>query len=81
MMLLSVVVCDFLAFVGYFAIIIACLTFVLFVVFGSVSKLFDKWACKHEWETKAISISKHDGNYHPCVFICRKCGKIKYVKK
>lgn len=39
-----------------------------------IRQLFEKWACKHEWEMKAKT------SYSDCnvfLFVCTKCGKMK----
>ena len=49
---------------------------------GLIKSLFEKWACKHEWE-KWDCISVHDdfgGIYYVTHFVCKRCGKFKKVK-
>lgn len=44
---------------------------------GVIKSLFEKWACKHQWEMVAKT------NYVDCIkylFICKKCGKMKNRK-
>lgn len=41
---------------------------------GLIKSLFEKWACKHQWEMVAKT------NYLDCtvyLLICKKCGKTK----
>ena len=47
-----------------------------------ISALFEKWACKHDWEHwRTIHVTEDFyGDYHIFHFKCRKCGKFKKVK-
>lgn len=47
-----------------------------------ISALFEKWACKHDWERWQIIHVTDDmgGSYHIYHFKCNKCGKFKKVK-
>ena len=41
---------------------------------GLIKALFEKWTCKHEWETKVMTEYTTGRKY---LFICKKCGKMK----
>ena len=45
-------------------------------------KLVEKWACTHDMELiKEIRVDDNFfGTYHKYMFMCRKCGKIKWTK-
>jgi len=47
-----------------------------------ISALFEKWACKHDWEHwRTIHVTEDFyEDYHIFHFKCRKCGKFKKVK-
>ena len=50
-----------------------------------ISALFEKWACKHDWEliTKVAHYWKEGDKYplyHIFYFKCKKCGKFKKIK-
>ena len=47
-----------------------------------ISALFEKWACKHDWEQwQKVRVSDDvGGSYHVFHFKCNKCGKFKQVK-
>ena len=47
-----------------------------------ISALFEKWACKHEWErwTTVEVTDDVGGCSHIYHFKCKKCGKFKKVK-
>lgn len=41
---------------------------------GLIKSLFEKWACKHQWEMIAKTNYLDGVEY---LFICQKCGKMK----
>lgn len=47
-----------------------------------LSKLLEKWLCKHDWElfreTEVFFWGSTVG--YEYIFICKKCGKIKKIK-
>lgn len=47
-----------------------------------ISRLFEKWSCKHDWELwQTIHVTDDIfGMYHTYHFKCKKCGKFKKVK-
>ena len=47
-----------------------------------ISALFEKWACKHDWEQwKTIHVEDYIvDSYHVFHFKCKKCGKFKKIK-
>lgn len=52
-----------------------------------ISALFEKWACKHDWETRSNSLRIEDFNTHEKTIVngeihkvCKKCGKFKKIK-
>lgn len=49
-----------------------------------ISALFEKWACKHDWEHFAkVDVwgeSEKYPKYHILHFKCKKCGKFKKIK-
>lgn len=49
-----------------------------------IKQILDKWACKHEWEcVKSIQVKDKFWNIiegYKFLYICKKCGKIKWVK-
>lgn len=47
-----------------------------------IKSLFEKWACKHEWEIWDVVNVTDDfgGRYTVTHFVCKKCGKFKKVK-
>jgi len=38
-----------------------------------IKQIFEKWGCKHEWETVARTEYIHCYVY---LFVCKKCGKM-----
>ena len=46
-----------------------------------ISALFEKWACKHDWERwQTIHVTDDcGGSYHIYHFKCKKCGKVFYT--
>lgn len=51
-------------------------------IMGVIKSLFEKWACKHEWEKWDVVNVTDDfgGRYTVTHFVCKKCGKFKKVK-
>ena len=47
----------------------------------AIKKLIDKWACHHVWELKGTIKLYWEGEHYnnKFLFICRKCGKMKWV--
>lgn len=50
-----------------------------------LDKIIQKWFCCHEWEEhKLIEEYDNDKSIRPntihCIYICKKCGKIKTIK-
>lgn len=49
-----------------------------------LSKLIEKWLCKHKWkvfrETRIYSRTHNDITGYEYILICKKCGKIKRIK-
>ena len=47
-----------------------------------ISVLFEKWACKHEWEHwQTVKVTDNlGGSYTIYHFKCNKCGKFKKIK-
>ena len=50
-----------------------------------IKKLLEKWSCKHEWELvreiKANFSTHKEIIGYECILICKKCGKIKRIKR
>lgn len=48
---------------------------------NAIKNLINKWSCHHEW-VREETIEVDDGffgSYHKFLFICKKCGKIKWT--
>ena len=49
----------------------------------AIMNIFRKWGCCHEWEVRQqfeIINSKQDTTGYKTLYICKKCGKMKWVK-
>ena len=44
-------------------------------------KLVEKLGCTHEWkEIKEFTVHSDFGTYYKFLFVCKKCGKLKWIK-
>ena len=53
-----------------------------------LKQIFEKIACKHKWEIRQrtkVDLQNERGKiieyYHRTIYICKKCGKFKYIGK
>lgn len=49
----------------------------------AIINLLRKWGCCHEWkQEQPVRIIDNDGNVtgYKWLYICKKCGKMKWVK-
>ena len=51
-------------------------------MFKLIENLIEKWACNHDWkQIEHIKVSDDfGGSYHKFLFVCKKCGKFKWIK-